>query len=427
MTDLPTAALGRLAADAELWSDFATLCALGGRVAGSESERRSVGWLRDHLGAMPGAAIRDHRFPYRGWTAESCRLERLDPEGPVPLVANPLIRSVATAPLGLEAEVFDIGRGTLEGFDTHAREIKGRCVLVRHEYMFADGHLHRRRKYNWALERGAAGILVANGAPGIGPVAGSTGREDGPGIPGVGIPAEAAEGLHGRRVRLTMATREAPDEGVNLIAEWPGAIDEWVVLSAHIDGHGLAQSAMDNGTGLAVVLAVARVLAPERQKFRRGLRVALFNAEEWALTGSRIYANALSQAERDAIVLNVNLDSVAGHPRLAVLTSGFVGTEPFLRGSAAALGLDLRLFRPLMTNSDHANFAAVGVPAFRLVAGFDEPASALRHVLTPADTIDKVAPGELKTAALFTGAVVARLLAGEGDGKAFRAGRGATS
>jgi len=38
-----------------------------------------------------------------------------------------------------------------------------------------------------------------------------------------------------------------------------------------------------------------------------------------------------------------------------------------------------------------------------------------------------VAPGELKTAALFTGAVVARLLAGEGDGKAFRAGRGATS
>jgi Zn-dependent M28 family amino/carboxypeptidase len=172
---------------------------------------------------------------------------------------------------------------------------------------------------------------------------------------------------------------------------------------------------------LAVVLAAARALASERNRFKRGLRVALFNAEEWALTGSRIYANELGAAERDAIALNVNLDSVAGHPRLAALTSGFAGTEPFLTETAARLGLDLRLFRPLMTNSDHANFAAVGVPAFRLVAGFDDPGSNLRHVLTPADTIDKVAPSEMKTAALFTTAVVARLLAGEGDGRAFRA------
>jgi hypothetical protein len=414
-------ALARVATDATLWSDFATICGLGGRVAGTASEQAAVAWLGAQLAAMPGANRRDHEFSYGGWQAGACRLERTGPGPTLTLPANPLIRSIATPPHGVEAEVFDLGRGTLETFDAHAKDIRGRFALVRHEYMFADGHLHRRRKYNWALERGAAGFLIASCYPGVGPVAGSTGRDEGPGIPGVGIAAEAAAVLSGARARLTLATSEAPVRATNVIAEWPGASGEWVVLSAHIDGHGLAESAMDNGTGLAVVLAAARALASERNRFKRGLRVALFNAEEWALTGSRIYANELGAAERDAIALNVNLDSVAGHPRLAALTSGFAGTEPFLTETAARLGLDLRLFRPLMTNSDHANFAAVGVPAFRLVAGFDDPGSNLRHVLTPADTIDKVAPSEMKTAALFTTAVVARLLAGEGDGRAFRA------
>ena len=51
-----------------------------------------------------------------------------------------------------------------------------------------------------------------------------------------------------------------------------------------------------------------------------------------------------------------------------------------------------------MQNSDHANFALAGIPAMRLVAGFDDPGANLRYVLTPADTRDKVAAG--RTAAI---------------------------
>ena len=54
------------------------------------------------------------------------------------------------------------------------------------------------------------------------------------------------------------------------------------------------------------------------------------------------------------------------------------GVEPFLLGVAEANGLTLRTVRPLMTNSDHANFAQAGIPALRLVAGFDDPAAHLR-------------------------------------------------
>ena len=51
-----------------------------------------------------------------------------------------------------------------------------------------------------------------------------------------------------------------------------------------------------------------------------------------------------------------------------------------------------------MANSDHANFAAHGIPAVRLIAGFDAPDSNLRLVLTAADTRDKVRPDELDQA-----------------------------
>jgi Zn-dependent M28 family amino/carboxypeptidase len=131
-----------------------------------------------------------------------------------------------------------------------------------------------------------------------------------------------------------------------------------------------------------------------------------FSVEEWALTGSAQYVETLSEVDRARIALDVNLDSVAGSPNLAALTSGYGGLEPFVLAVAAANGLGVRTVRPLMVNSDHANFAQAGIPALRLVAGFDDPAANLRLVLTPADTRDKVGQGELRTAVLLTAALV---------------------
>ena len=115
---------------------------------------------------------------------------------------------------------------------------------------------------------------------------------------------------------------------------------------------------------------------------------------------------ALAEAERNGISLNVNLDSVAGSPHLTAMTSGFAGLEPFLLATAEANNQSLRTVRPLMMNSDHGNFAAAGIPAFRLVAGYDDPMAHLRFVLTEADTRDKVARGELTTATLLAAAIV---------------------
>jgi len=307
--------------------------------------------------------------------------------------------------------VVDLGRGTPEEFAAHADDIRGRIVLVRHELMFSAGTFHRRRKYLAALDAGAVGFLIAGPNPGQ-VVAGSSGRHDGPGIPAAGITPEAAVALR-RTARgwaeaiLLIKTAEHPAQTRTLIFDLPGRTDEWVVLSAHVDGHDGSESAMDNATGLAAALAILRALSSRAKDFRRGLRAAFFSVEEWALIGSAQYVAGLGPHERQAIALNVNLDCVGGSSSLAALTSGFAGLEPFLLRIAEATGIPLRTVRPVMQNSDHANFALAGIPAFRLVAGFDDPSANLCHVLTPSDTRERVYETELKASATLACAIVA--------------------
>src|SRR5262249_1778338 len=188
------------------------------------------------------------------------------------------------------------------------------------------GTIHRRRKYLAALDAGAVGFLIAGPLAGA-LVAGSSGRQGGDGIPAAGITPEAAAALK-RTARgwpsaaLTIETREQPGETPTLIFDLPGKADAWVVLSAHIDGHEGGESAIDNASGLAAALAATRALRPHVGDFRRGVRLACFGAEEWALLGSAQYVAGLSDAERRGIALNVNLDAVGGGPSLAALTSG---------------------------------------------------------------------------------------------------------
>lgn len=400
--------LATVAADHNLWSDFIAICDCGGRLAGTESEQRAFTLIENRAAAATGVNRRSIPVHYGGWSAKSASL-RL-PGGTI-VGCKALVRSVATPTGGLTCEVVDLGRGTPEEFEAHAGDIKGRMVLVRHELMFVAGTIHRRRKYLAALEAGAVGFLIAGPVPGQ-LVAGSSGRQDGAGVPAAGITPEAAAALQ-RTARgwptatLTIETEERTAETRTLLFDLPGQTDEWIVLSAHIDGHDCGESAMDNASGLATVLAATRALAPRVNNFRRGVRVAFFSVEEWALTGSAQYVQNLTAAERQRIALNVNLDSVGGSPSLAALTSGFAGLEPFLLRIAEATGIPLRTIRPMMQNSDHANFALAGIPALRLVAGFDDPNANLRFVLTPADTRDKVTEHELRESAKLTAAIVA--------------------
>ncbi|MEC7538637.1 MAG: hypothetical protein VYB59_15275 [Pseudomonadota bacterium] len=77
----------------------------------------------------------------------------------------------------------------------------------------------------------------------------------------------------------------------------------------------------------------------------------------------------MSDEERAKIKLKVKHDALAGATYLAAITSEYSKLPHFL--AAVALALPLSCHDALMWDSDHYNFAVGGIPAFRLVAGFD--------------------------------------------------------
>src|SRR5262249_6045514 len=175
--------------DPLMWADFQALCDLGGRVAGSASEAVALAFGRERLAAVPGAKGREDPVDYPGWRGRMAQLTS-GTTGSA-FQCRPLLGTASAA--GVVAEVLDLGLGRHEDFGRHADRIRGRIVMVRHEYPFASGHVHRRVKLSLAQQMGAVGFLIAHPERDVGPVSGSSGRNGGAGIPALGIGIEAAD------------------------------------------------------------------------------------------------------------------------------------------------------------------------------------------------------------------------------------------
>jgi len=373
----------------DLRSDLDALCDFGGRFAGTESELSARRYAEERLAQIGHGELRSITYPYLGWQRGRSSVELADGST---IDATALVLSPPTPPDGLRLEVLDLGRGTADDFSAERERLRGRAVLVRHEFPFTVRHVHRRRKYDWAKRGGAAAFLIANNLPGIGVVSGSSGRGEPDDIPSVGLSHEGAtkvasvakDGI--AAVRLHVDSRRSHMEGKHIIYEAPGRTDEWVVVCAHLDGHDLAESALDNATGAAAVLEIGRRLAPLTASLRRGLRLMLFTFEEWGLYGSSRYVAELPEEERRKIALVVNLDTIVGSSRLSALIGEMDDVGRFVERHSRDCPLPVDLIRPVMANSDHYNFFMAGIPAFRLIAGYEDPGAETRFLLTPADT-----------------------------------------
>jgi len=400
------AAMGRIWASPRIVEDFAALCACGGRFSGTESEVRARELLASRLADATGRTVQRGRVHYRGWARGPARL--ILPDGRN-LEAQGLVRTPATPPPGLTARLVDLGRGTPGDVESADTTVRGAIVLARHEFMMTGSHVHRRKKYNAARAAGAAGFVIACHEPGGLAVTGSSGDGGSDHIPAVGVSYEAGAALAacaGQEVTLHTAGSFADSTAENLFAAVPGTGPGRVVLSAHYDGHHQASSAIDNASGVVAAIAAAEALRDIIPELPRGLELALFSVEEWALIGSRYHLETMDSGERAAIAFKINLDSVGGDAALTAVTGGFPGIAAFISRALQPAGLAVGQHHGFMANSDHANFVRHGIPALRLCAGFDKPHSHLRFLLTAADTPDKVHPHELKTAACVAAALV---------------------
>jgi len=179
-------------------------------------------------------------------------------------------------------------------------------------------------------------------------------------------------------------------ESANVVAVWEGSDPElkgeYVVVSAHLDHLGVDESEskdgiynglMDNASGVAVMLEVARKMARGPAPGRTVVFVAL-TAEETGHIGSSYFASQpMPQGHR--IVANVNLDM----PFLFFPLEGIIAfgaehsslhatTGDVLRSMGLQLAPDPIPEMAVFTKSDQYNFALEGVPAMTLQPDFGQ-------------------------------------------------------
>jgi Zn-dependent M28 family amino/carboxypeptidase len=165
----------------------------------------------------------------------------------------------------------------------------------------------------------------------------------------------------------------------------PMVRDQFVAFSSHwdhlgigpaVDGDSIYNGALDNASGVADLLAVARV-AQQAPRPRRSLLFVFVTAEESGLLGSEFFGqNPVAPAEK--IVANINVDggNILGRVRdLTVLGSNKSSLGPALARVLATRGMRIspeeHPERGHFYRSDHFSFAKVGIPSVSIGAGTD--------------------------------------------------------
>ena len=223
-----------------------------------------------------------------------------------------------------------------------------------------------------------------------------------------------------RRQPFSAAGREVRNlEAVVEPAASAAAGAKTLVVGAHYDSYGHAPGANDNGTGVAAVLELARLLADLRGNGSLRIRFALFVNEEPPFfktesMGSLVYARRL-KASGEPVLGMLSLETIGFYsdaedsqrypwplgllyPRRGdfVAFVGLVSSRAFVRRTVASFralapfpsqGGTAPGFIPGIDWSDHWSFERVGIPALMVT---DTALFRYPHYHSPADTPDKV-------------------------------------
>ena len=112
----------------------------------------------------------------------------------------------------------------------------------------------------------------------------------------------------------------------NVIAQTrTGGADHVVMVGAHLDSVPEGPGINDNGSGVAALLETATRLGGS-PRLVNAVRFAFWGAEEVDLVGSTEYVASLSAADRNRILLYLNVDMV-GSPNAGYFVQGGVGTS----------------------------------------------------------------------------------------------------
>jgi Zn-dependent M28 family amino/carboxypeptidase len=171
---------------------------------------------------------------------------------------------------------------------------------------------------------------------------------------------------------------------------------EYVVMSAHLDHVGIGRAvngdtlyngAMDDASGVASVIEIARLLKESGVKPKRSILFMTQTAEEKGLLGSKYFVGHPT-IPFDKIVADINLDMFLPLYPLKVievqgLTESSLGET--VRAAAKEVGVDVQTDREPEQNrfirSDQYSFIRAGIPslAFKFGYEFGSPEEKIRR------------------------------------------------
>lgn len=179
-------------------------------------------------------------------------------------------------------------------------------------------------------------------------------------------------------------------DSTNVVAKLAGSDpalkDEYVLYTAHWDHFGIGpevnsdriyNGAMDNASGVAGVVEIARALKAVKPAPKRSFLFLFVTAEEQGLLGSWYYAlHPIYPLAKTAGVINLDFMNFSGRTRDLVLVGlGLSELDDVIQAAAAEQG---RVLKPDPTpekgsffRSDHFPFVKEGVPALNPGAGTD--------------------------------------------------------
>jgi Zn-dependent M28 family amino/carboxypeptidase len=187
-------------------------------------------------------------------------------------------------------------------------------------------------------------------------------------------------------VKNTLRTIDSQNVVAKLEGSDPTLKDEYVVYSAHwdhlgvgapVNGDKIYNGALDNASGVATVLEIARAFTQVQPQPKRSILFLMVTAEEQGLLGSQYYSISPLYPLNKTLA-NINIDGVNQWGRtkdMTVIGMGASDLDDYLKAAADEQGRVLRSDpepeKGFYYRSDHFNFAKQGVPALDPDAGID--------------------------------------------------------
>ncbi len=176
--------------------------------------------------------------------------------------------------------------------------------------------------------------------------------------------------------------------GENIIVTKKSSTDTTknLVIGAHYDSAEESVGANDNGSGVAAVLELARILKDTEMPY--DIKFILFSGEEKYMLGSRWYAGNLTEDEQKQIIGVINIDTIAEKSNLGYMAmiegnkrpddteyddEGLKKLAELNQNSMSELFTSSdRFYLTMASNSDHYPFALLDIPAVSIVQDWQD-------------------------------------------------------